>query len=1728
MKKEVEFGIRVSVKDGKVAAAEIKDVGNAAVSTSNQLEQAGRTMAAGLDAGAKAARGAATATDSMVEANRAVQSSAAGASHANREHVNQVKRLEISAKQTANAVRMLPAQMTDVVTQLAGGQNPLLILIQQGGQVKDSFGGIAPMMRGIASAIGPLGLAIGGVAAVTGVLAAAYYQGSKEADGYTRALVMSGNAAGSSAGMMAAAADRIDRVVGTQSAAAETLEKMAGSGQVAAQNLEQFSIVAIRMERDVGIAVDETVGNFEKLGKSPVEASLKLNEQYRYLTASVYEQIKALDDQGRADEAAELAQKTFAEAMSQRAKQLEDNLGTIERGWRAVTGVAKEAWDAMLGIGRKATIADQLADVASQIENYNPFSFFGPNLDQLKAHQASLQELARLERQGAEATAANARQNEARIAWIKEGDKYLSKTAQMEREITKARNEGAAAGVSAAEIEDRIGQIRKKYEEKGGKSEGVGSRALADLRAQIAVQDQLTEALNRYGLEADKISAGDRKIAEIQQQLTLAQKDRIGQLTDAQLKAQLAEAQRLAAAEKRNAELTRELRLRADITAQIGKWTNASQASQDLLEEEIALFGMGAEARRIASAQIKVDADLRAFLAEQQKKGQKLLPDEIALLQLEAQARKNNIATIEGQRQALAGAEQLRQENRRLAADAIVDEQERARAILEIEADMWRERIRLAGEGTDAQRKLQEQFDQWYVNRLNQPRNDAARRFVDAINNDFREGFRNMVNDGKGVWKAASKSMATTFRTAIADALYKAFAQKFVVNVAANVIDMFGLGSSSGGLAQAAGGSAGGLAQGVNLYSMGQTLWNGFNSGFASLGNTASQVFQYGANLAGGATGAVSTGAAGTGWVSAEGGAAYLSSGASMAGTAASYLGYGGLGVMAGQAISNGYGSNASVYGGALGGAAIGAQIGSIGGPLGMMIGAIIGGVLNRAFGRKSVGSGIIGNISGDDFSGNAYEFKKGGWFSSDKTVTSDLDKEATKAFDSAIKGIYQNFSNLGEAVGAGGDLLKDYSYSFRLALRDFSDEERPKVIQAHLNRISDSMAMAFVDSFRTSVDTAAQQASRYYTNTIDGERTFDGNVASKTRAASELDPHIDDIIRLFDAQREGLKGVQDAEGKLAAFTSQIFGLGDALVENTGYLSLFDEAVDFKKLESVAKEGENVIDTFARLNTIFSATNALAEMLGQNFADAFGSGVQSTDARQRLIDQVGGFEALSSSSTFFAQNFLSEAERMAPLQKSVAEEMTRLGYASVTTHEQFKQAAQELAASGALATEAGAKTYAGLMKVQVAFDAVAEYSRRTADEVIENARRQAEETVRLQKEAAEQFLADTMSAVDAAYATLRRSVDAEREAITKQHDATMDAINGRLEGVNSSLRALNSQASMLRSAVDRMRLASNASADRASAQAQIIAARDMMRATGVLPDSQALSTALDVVAQPAENLFESFVDYQRDFLKTRISIAELGRLTDTQLSVEERTLQSIQEQVKLEQERYDGEMTRLDGVLSYAQQQVDILNGIDNSIISVASAIAGLQIKLGSASIAQATAANASGTQADVITGVYRDILGRTPEASGATFWQQALATNDKYKTGESSFVRDFIEGAVNTGGMDASRAIAYARANGIPGFASGGFHTGGIALVGERGPEFINTGPARIFNAADTARILRGGHTNNDGLIAEFRLLRISVDKLLADRGGILDSIRTIARVLYGPSPILVQLASS
>ena len=442
----------------------------------------------------------------------------------------QFNQMGMSAKATAAAMRGVPAQMTDIIVSLQGGQKPLTVLLQQGGQLKDMFGGIGPAFRALGSAALKLVNPFTVAAAAIGGIGYAAYAGAEELRALKKAMIMTGDASGATANQLLDIANSVAKSTGaTKGAAAETLTQMVATGKVAAGSLDAAAASAIRMERAGGTAAEEMVKAFAELGKAPVEASIKLNEQYNYLTASTYRQIKALEDQGRTIEAVELAQNSFAEASDAMSSRLEKNLGTLERMWRGIKGVAAGAWDAMLGVGREQSLTEQFNSLASELSRIkndpNAAGTAGSKAKYAAGLEAKMAELAP-QIEGEKAISAEKQrqneQNRAALGWAKEAEKYLTKSERLNKEIARIKQQGAAAGASDIEIQKRISAVQDRLGEKvraGGGSKSIKEEAASDfarlaesLREKIAVQ---TEELSIVG----KLTAAEKDYAKFKEQL---------------------------------------------------------------------------------------------------------------------------------------------------------------------------------------------------------------------------------------------------------------------------------------------------------------------------------------------------------------------------------------------------------------------------------------------------------------------------------------------------------------------------------------------------------------------------------------------------------------------------------------------------------------------------------------------------------------------------------------------------------------------------------------------------------------------------------------------------------------------------------------------------------------------------------------------------------------------------------------------------------------------------------------------------------------------------------------------------------------------------------------------------------------------------------------------------------------------------------------------------------
>jgi lambda family phage tail tape measure protein len=289
-----------------------------------------------------------------------------------------------TAKQTAAALRGVPAQFTDIVVSLQGGQAPMTVLLQQGGQLKDMFGGIGPAAKALGGYVLGLVNPFTVAAAAVGALTLAYYKGSQEADEYNKAIIFTGNSAGTSATQLASMAQQVSATVGTTGAAAEVLAKLAGNGKIASGSFEEITEAALQMEKATGKAIDDTIAEFAKIAKDPVAAAKELNDQYNFLTASVYSQIVALKEQGDTIGAAKLLTDTYADTIKSRTGEVTANLGLIEGAWQKIKAAASGALDASLDIGRTQSIDSQIANYQKILDGRKSggflSSFFGDEL----------------------------------------------------------------------------------------------------------------------------------------------------------------------------------------------------------------------------------------------------------------------------------------------------------------------------------------------------------------------------------------------------------------------------------------------------------------------------------------------------------------------------------------------------------------------------------------------------------------------------------------------------------------------------------------------------------------------------------------------------------------------------------------------------------------------------------------------------------------------------------------------------------------------------------------------------------------------------------------------------------------------------------------------------------------------------------------------------------------------------------------------------------------------------------------------------------------------------------------------------------------------------------------------------------------------------------------------------------------------------------------------------
>lgn len=242
-------------------------------------------------------------------------------------------RTALTAKQLQMAQQGLPAQFTDIAVSLQGGQAPLTVFLQQGGQIKDMFGGVGPALKGVGQGLMALitpGMALG---AVFVGLAAIWYDTERRMSALNAAVYKGNELVGASKyGLQSIAEDAT--VAGNSLAEAqEAIRALASTGEVSASRLANFGKAAQAIAVTTGQDVTKVAEELATLGDTASDKAEKLSKKYALVTAEQYETIKALEDKGKTEEAMDVLSNSLAEGSQERLKRYRESLSDVERGW---------------------------------------------------------------------------------------------------------------------------------------------------------------------------------------------------------------------------------------------------------------------------------------------------------------------------------------------------------------------------------------------------------------------------------------------------------------------------------------------------------------------------------------------------------------------------------------------------------------------------------------------------------------------------------------------------------------------------------------------------------------------------------------------------------------------------------------------------------------------------------------------------------------------------------------------------------------------------------------------------------------------------------------------------------------------------------------------------------------------------------------------------------------------------------------------------------------------------------------------------------------------------------------------------------------------------------------------------------------------------------------------------------------------------------------------------
>lgn len=425
-----------------------------------------------------------------------------------------------TARQNAAALRGVPAQFTDIFVSLQGGQAPLTVLLQQGGQLKDMFGGIGPAAKAlggyVAGLINPFTIAASAVLAFS----VAAYKGYEQAEAYRKALTLTGEAAGKTSDDLIALSNALARGRNF-SESSQAVLALANNGRLTG---EVFTEVA-RAATEISVATGKSAGDIaDQMSNTKGKVSdlaAEYSDKYGVITLAVFEQVKALELQGDRMGAIRVLAGAVADEMSARNSEMVESTRGLARAWDDVKTSISSTWNELkVGLSASQELF-KLQHLQLQLQDAQEIGDKAL-ISGLEKQIELAQKAVDAQTQKTEAASAEVQSRRSSVSaeskWYEDGLKYRTDQKKLEDEITQARIEGLKAGKTQTEIDQRILSIRESYKGKLKTSPGA-----VDLTSFNDSKNQRNAVLSYYK-SADKELEAAQKAGIISQESYTAQR----------------------------------------------------------------------------------------------------------------------------------------------------------------------------------------------------------------------------------------------------------------------------------------------------------------------------------------------------------------------------------------------------------------------------------------------------------------------------------------------------------------------------------------------------------------------------------------------------------------------------------------------------------------------------------------------------------------------------------------------------------------------------------------------------------------------------------------------------------------------------------------------------------------------------------------------------------------------------------------------------------------------------------------------------------------------------------------------------------------------------------------------------------------------------------------------------------------------------------------------------